>query len=333
MRRAAHGDAVVAMHDDLGRAFVRLDHVDVVTRDLSCAQSITSVWVRERPTRNGRASPRAEPYVPPWPCSRKGRVRSGARARRRWASQAWWASRPVAPAVVAGVPTRRRSAARAAEVRPRLDASESGEDDARPGTTSITVSSAGLVPFTPLPAEHLVADSTRRPFVERLSVTDHAPSSSHTSQWRRLTYCRHRRCRSPRRRLPYSGDRNDGVQRDTAVAVGMAVDLHFTMCDRQAACAGPPRAGLVLRLAGTRRAPTSAPRDHLNQCVPGRATELRTCARSSPYAFVRRAIVFDGYGIQAAEVRESIALAFGSRPMTSFSMYVFLICRRPRTRA
>jgi hypothetical protein len=57
-----------------------------------------------------------------------------------------------------------------------------------PGTTSITVCPVDLSPLTPLVPSTLVADSTRRPFVEPLSVTHQVPLSSQISQWRRLAY-------------------------------------------------------------------------------------------------------------------------------------------------
>jgi hypothetical protein len=57
-----------------------------------------------------------------------------------------------------------------------------------PGTTSITVWPADLSPFPPLKPSTLFADSTRRPFVEPLSVTHQTPLSSQISQWRRLAY-------------------------------------------------------------------------------------------------------------------------------------------------
>jgi hypothetical protein len=57
-----------------------------------------------------------------------------------------------------------------------------------PGTTSITVCPLELPPFCPLRPSTLVADSTRMPFVDPLSVTHHAPLSSQISQCRRLAY-------------------------------------------------------------------------------------------------------------------------------------------------
>jgi hypothetical protein len=57
-----------------------------------------------------------------------------------------------------------------------------------PGTTSITVGPPELPEFTPLRPSTLLADSTRMPLVDPLSVTHHAPLSCQISQCRRLAY-------------------------------------------------------------------------------------------------------------------------------------------------